>query len=99
MSPHPTVGVLAPSWRYLPFHCLEIVAPSIRDFLHLTVLSHPAMLLAEQYVLKTIDWNLCYANPIHFFRLSKADDDDISSTIGAYLLEASTLEWRSPRSS
>jgi G2/mitotic-specific cyclin 1/2 len=72
----------------------EIVAPSIRDFLRLTVLSHPAMLLAEQYVLKTIDWNLYYANPIHFFRLSKADDDGISSTIGAYLLEVSALEWR-----
>ena len=76
----------------------EIVAPSVSHFLHCADSSYTEseILLAERYVLKTIDWNLSYPNPMHFLRrISKADDYDIKSrTMGKYLLEVGTLEWR-----
>ncbi|KIK44194.1 hypothetical protein CY34DRAFT_80349 [Suillus luteus UH-Slu-Lm8-n1] len=76
----------------------EIVAPSVSHFLHCADSSYTEseILLAERYVLKTIDWNLGYPNPMHFLRrISKADDYDVKSrTMGKYLLEVGTLEWR-----
>lgn len=76
----------------------EIVAPSVSHFLHCADSSYTEseILLAERYVLKTIDWNLSYPNPMHFLRrISKADDYDVKSrTMGKYLLEVGTLEWR-----
>jgi G2/mitotic-specific cyclin 1/2 len=46
-------------------------------------------------VLKTIDWNLSYPNPMHFLRrISKADDYDVKSrTMGKHSPEVGTLEW------
>ncbi|KAG9311632.1 cyclin-like protein [Chiua virens] len=76
----------------------EIVAPSVSHFLHCADSSYTEseILLAERYVLKTIDWNLSYPNPMHFLRrISKADDYDVKArTIGKYLLEVGALEWR-----
>jgi len=76
----------------------EIVAPSVSHFLHCADSSYTEseILLAERYVLKTIDWNLSFPNPMHFLRrISKADDYDLKSrTMGKYLLEVGTLEWR-----
>jgi hypothetical protein len=76
----------------------EIVAPSVPHFPHCTDSSHTEseILLAERYVLKTIDWNLNFPNQMHFLRrISKADDYDLKSrTMGKYLLEVGTLEWR-----
>ncbi|KAG8216530.1 cyclin-like protein [Butyriboletus roseoflavus] len=76
----------------------EIVAPSVSHFLHCADSSYtePEILLAERYVLKTIDWNLSFPNPMHFLRrISKADDYDVKArTIGKYLLEVGALEWR-----
>ena len=54
------------------------------------------MLQAEQYILKTLEWNLSYANPIYFLqRVSRANDHDVKArTIAQYLIEISCLEWR-----
>jgi hypothetical protein len=76
----------------------EIVAPPVSHFLHCADSSYTEfeILLAERYVLKTIDWNLSFPNPMHSLRrISKADDYDLKSrTMGKYLLEVGTLEWR-----
>ncbi|KAG6377902.1 hypothetical protein JVT61DRAFT_14691 [Boletus reticuloceps] len=76
----------------------EIVAPSVSHFLHCADSSYTEskILLAERYVLKTIEWNMSYPNLMHFLRcISKADDYDVKvRTIGKYLLEVRTLEWR-----
>ncbi|KAG2110450.1 Cyclin, N-terminal domain-containing protein [Suillus cothurnatus] len=59
----------------------EIVAPSISHLLHCADSSYTEsdILLAERYVLKTIDWNSSYPNPMHF--LYRMDNGE-------------TLEWR-----
>lgn len=76
----------------------EVVAPSASNFLYCAEESYTEteILQAERYVLKTIDWNLSYPNPIHFLRrISKADDYNVQvRTIGKYLLEIQCLEWR-----
>ena len=76
----------------------EIVAPSASNFLYCADSSYTEseILQAERYVLKTIDWNLSYPNPIHFLRrISKADDYNVQvRTVGKYLLEIQCLEWR-----
>ncbi|TFK49439.1 hypothetical protein OE88DRAFT_1663020 [Heliocybe sulcata] len=76
----------------------EIVSPSVVNFLQCADSSYTDqdILQAERYVLKTLDWNLSYPNPIHFLRrVSKADDYDVQArTIGKYLMEISIVEWR-----
>ncbi|KAH7882346.1 cyclin-like protein [Phlebopus sp. FC_14] len=76
----------------------EIVAPSVSHFLHCADSSYTEseILLAERYVLKTIDWNLSFPNPMHYLRrISKADDYEVKArTIGKYLIEVAALEWR-----
>ncbi|KAH9853659.1 cyclin-like protein [Lenzites betulinus] len=76
----------------------EIVAPSASNFLLCADSSYTEaeILQAERYVLKTIEWNLSYPNPIHFLRrISKADDYNVQvRTVGKYLLEIQCLEWR-----
>ncbi|KAI9566141.1 cyclin-like protein, partial [Boletus coccyginus] len=71
---------------------------SVPHFLHCADSSYTEseILLAERYVLKTIEWNLLCPNPMHFLRrISKADDIDVKArTIGKYLLEVGALEWR-----
>ncbi|KAG1785856.1 cyclin-like protein [Suillus plorans] len=64
----------------------EIVAPSISHFLHCVDSSYTEsnILLAERYILKTIDWNLSYPNPMHFLRHTRKSDDH----------DGETLEWR-----
>jgi G2/mitotic-specific cyclin 1/2 len=76
----------------------EIVSPSVSHFLYCADSSYTEneILQAERYVLKTLDWNLSYPNPIHFLRrVSKADEYDVKArTIAKYLLEIGCLEWR-----
>ena len=76
----------------------EIISPSARNFLYCadSSYSETEILQAECYVLKTLDWNLSYPNPIHFLRrISKADQYDVQTrTIAKYLVEAQCLEWR-----
>jgi hypothetical protein len=76
----------------------EIVAPSAANFLYCADSSYTEVeiLQAEKYILKTLDWNLSYPNPMHFLRrVSKADEYNVQvRTIGKYLMEISCLEWR-----
>ena len=76
----------------------EVVSPPIVHFLNCTATSYTRdeMLQVEQYVLKTLKWNLSYTNPIYFLqRVSRADDHDVKArTIAQYLIEISCLEWR-----
>jgi len=76
----------------------EIISPSISHFLYCTDSSYTEnqILQAKQYVLKMLDWNLSYPNPIHFLRwVSKADEYDVKARmIAKYLLEIGCLEWR-----
>ncbi|KAF7969432.1 hypothetical protein HWV62_27319 [Athelia sp. TMB] len=76
----------------------EIVSPSVSHFLYCADSSYTEseILMAERYVLKTLDWNLSYPNPIHYLRrVSKADEYDVKArTIAKYLLEIGCLEWR-----
>ncbi|KAJ7096702.1 g2/mitotic-specific cyclin cdc13 [Mycena belliarum] len=76
----------------------EVVAPSVTQFLECADSSYTEaeILQAERYVLKTLDWNLSYPNPVHYLRrISKADDYNLKArTLGKYLLEIGCLEWR-----
>lgn len=76
----------------------EIISPSAANFLYCadSSYSETEILQAERYVLKTLDWNLSYPNPIHFLRrISKADQYNVQTrTIAKYLIEIQCLEWR-----
>ncbi|KAG6811023.1 hypothetical protein H0H92_009326 [Tricholoma furcatifolium] len=51
---------------------------------------------SEEFILKTLDWNMSYPNPYSFLRrISKADNYDIHvRTLAKYLLEIGCVEWR-----
>ncbi|KAK7451088.1 G2/mitotic-specific cyclin [Stygiomarasmius scandens] len=76
----------------------EIVCPSAEELLAQTEASYSVadVFNAEKYVLKTLDWNLNFANPVHFLRrVSKADDYNVKArTLAKYLLEIACVEWR-----
>jgi G2/mitotic-specific cyclin 2 len=76
----------------------EIIAPSIDDYIERAdgTYTKEEMMVAERYVLKTLDWNLSYPNPVQFLRrISKADGYDVQvRTMGKYLTEVGCLEWR-----
>ncbi|TFK20644.1 A/B/D/E cyclin [Coprinopsis marcescibilis] len=76
----------------------EIISPGVGHFLSVADSTYTAaeILQAERYVLKTLDWNLSYPNPVHFLRrISKADDYNVAvRTLGKYLIEIGCLEWR-----
>ena len=65
-------------------------------FLHYTSYTKDEVFLAERYILKTLEWNLSYPNPIHFLQMvSKADEYDIETrTTAKYFLVILCLEWR-----
>ena len=76
----------------------EIITLPITQFLNVAkdAYTKNEILQAERYVLKTLDWNLSYPNPVHFLcRVSKADGYDIKArTIAKYLVKTMCLEWR-----
>ncbi|KAI9459180.1 cyclin-like protein [Lactarius psammicola] len=76
----------------------EIVAPSAVNFLYCADSSYTEaeILQAEKYILKTIEWNMGYPNPIHFLRrVSKADEYNVQArTVAKYFLEIECVEWR-----
>ncbi|KAJ7057864.1 g2/mitotic-specific cyclin cdc13 [Mycena amicta] len=76
----------------------EVLAPSLTDFLECadSTYTETEILQAERYVLKTLDWNMSYPNPVHYLRrVSKADNYNLKArTLGKYLLEIACLEWR-----
>lgn len=76
----------------------EILTPACQNFLFVADSSYTEgdILQAERYILKTLDWNLSYPNPIHFLRrISKADEYNVHvRTMAKYLMEIQCLEWR-----
>ncbi|TFY79540.1 hypothetical protein EWM64_g4472 [Hericium alpestre] len=76
----------------------EIVAPSASNFLYCADSSYTEaeILQAEKYILKTLEWNMNYPNPIHFLRrVSKADEYNVQvRTVAKYLMEIECVEWR-----
>ena len=80
------------------FIAAKIISPSARNFLYCadSSYSETEILQAERYVLKTLDWNLSYPNPIHFLRrISLADQYNVRTrTVAKYLTEIQCLEWR-----
>ncbi|KAG8937058.1 G2/mitotic-specific cyclin [Tulasnella sp. 419] len=76
----------------------EIMAPSVQNFLHSAdgTYGEKDILDAEKYILRTIDWNLSYPNPIHFLRrASKADGYDLAArTVAKYFIEITLLDHR-----
>ncbi|KZV68370.1 hypothetical protein PENSPDRAFT_582519 [Peniophora sp. CONT] len=76
----------------------EIVSPSAHDFLRCADSSYTQLeiLQAERYILKTLEWNMSYPNPIHFLRrASKADGYNVQvRTIAKYCMEIACVEWR-----
>jgi G2/mitotic-specific cyclin 1/2 len=69
----------------------EIVPPSAINFLYCADSSYTKaeILQAEKYILKTLEWNMNYANPIHFLhQVSKADEYSVQApTVAKYFLE------------
>lgn len=62
----------------------EIMAPSVANFLACADGNYDEknILEAEKYILRTLDWNMSYPNPIHFLRrASKADGYDLAVSI------------------
>ena len=91
----PLVGITS---LFITSKVEEVMSPPIVRFLNCTATSYTRdeMLQVEQYVCKTLKWNLSYANPIYFLqRVSRADDHDVKArTIAQYLIKISCLEWR-----
>jgi G2/mitotic-specific cyclin 2 len=76
----------------------ETCSPSVSAFLFCADKSYTKeeILDAERYILKTLEYNMSFPNPVHFLRrVSKADDYDITvRTVAKYLLEIPCLDWR-----
>ena len=77
----------------------EIELPSIIHFLHQCADSSYTendIFQAERYILKMLEWDFSYPNPIHVLRrVSRANECNVkATTIAKYLLEISCLEWR-----
>ncbi|KAK0204005.1 g2/mitotic-specific cyclin cdc13 [Desarmillaria ectypa] len=76
----------------------ESIAPSVEDIVRLAGEQYTVseLLKAEQYVLKTLNWDLSYTGPMTWLRRgSKADDLEVTArTIAKYLLEVGCIEWR-----
>ena len=67
----------------------EVICPSVQNFLYVADggYNEEEILRAERYVLKVINFNLSYPNPMNFLRrISKADNYDIQTrTVAKYL--------------
>ncbi|KAF9508142.1 hypothetical protein BS47DRAFT_1303138 [Hydnum rufescens UP504] len=76
----------------------EIMAPSVVNFIYCSdsTYGEKDILDAEKYILRSLDWNLSYPNPINFLRRSsKADGYDLQvRTIAKYLVEIACVEWK-----
>src|SRR5436190_1109389 len=76
----------------------ELLAPSIKNFIYMADngYTEEEILKAERYVLTTIDFKLCYPNPMNFLRrASKADHFDIQArTVAKYLMEISLVDYK-----
>lgn len=76
----------------------EILSPSLAHFMACSdsTYTETDILDAEKYILRSIDYNLGYPNPINFLRRSsKADGYDLQvRTVAKYLIEIACVDWR-----
>lgn len=76
----------------------EVYSPSVKHFAYETdgACDEDEIREGEKFILKTLEFNLNYPNPMNFLRrISKADDYDIQSrTLAKYLLEISVVDFR-----
>ena len=76
----------------------EVYSPSIKHFASETdgACTEEEIKEGEKFILKTLEFDLSYPNPMNFLRrISKADDYDIQSrTLAKFLLEISVVDFR-----
>lgn len=76
----------------------EVMAPSLENFIYVADggYTEDEILKAERYLLRIVNFDLSYPNPMNFLRrISKADDYDIHSrTIAKYFIEISLVDDR-----
>jgi transcription initiation factor TFIIIB Brf1 subunit/transcription initiation factor TFIIB len=76
----------------------EIWAPSVQQFAKSTDEGYEEHEITsfEIHILRLLDWNLSYPNPINFLRrATKADGyDERTRTVAKYLIEMSCVEWK-----
>lgn len=76
----------------------EVMAPSLENFIYVADggYTEQEILRAERYLLRIVNFDLSYPNPMNFLRrISKADDYDIHSrTIAKYFIEISLVDDR-----
>lgn len=76
----------------------EIMAPSVAHFLQVSdsEYTEQEILGAEKYMLRTLNWDLSYPNPMSWLRrASKADAYDVQTrTLAKFLVEISIVEYR-----
>jgi len=94
----PKLQLVGVSCMFIAAKVEETIAPSVKHFVDCADSTYAAseILQAEKYILKTIDWNLSYPNPLNFLRrISKADEYSVPvRTVGKFFLEVCCLEWR-----
>lgn len=76
----------------------EVIAPGIDNIVwhSQNAFDAPDVIKAEKYLLKSIDWDLSYPNPMHFLRrVNKAEGyEQRTRTLAKYLMEVGIIEWR-----
>ncbi|KAJ7194935.1 A/B/D/E cyclin, partial [Mycena pura] len=76
----------------------ETVTPSIKHFVNLSdgAATEDDMRTAEQHILRSLEWDLRFPNPMHFLRrISKADEyAPHTRMLGKYLAEIACMEYR-----
>lgn len=76
----------------------EVLVPSVTNFVYVChqAVEESDMFAAERYLLRTLNFDLSYPNPMNFLRrISKADDYDIQTrTVAKYLIEIATVDYR-----
>ncbi|EPX73446.1 G2/M B-type cyclin Cdc13 [Schizosaccharomyces octosporus yFS286] len=76
----------------------EVMCPSVQNFVYMADGSYDEedILQAERYILRVLEFNLAFPNPMNFLRrISKADYYDIQTrTVAKYLVEIALLDHR-----
>lgn len=76
----------------------EVMAPSIHNFVYMSDGSYSVEEIqqAERYMLKILDFDLSFPNPLNFLRrVSKADNYDIQvRTLAKYFMEVALIDYR-----
>ncbi|KAK0528036.1 G2/mitotic-specific cyclin [Tilletia horrida] len=95
MSKLQLVGITA---MFIASKFEECLCPAIGNFIYVTDSGYTEeeILRAERYMLRVLEYDLSYPNPIHFLRrISKADGYDTQTrTVAKYFMEISGVDHR-----